>query len=67
MKKIIVYECNRKKCPNCSDYCHHTMDPEFAVNFTKVTTMEKTFFVETVRKENYVQQESDSRQTEAPE
>jgi hypothetical protein len=29
----VLYICNRKKCPNCSDECKHTKDPRYAKNF----------------------------------
>lgn len=36
MKKI-AYICDRKKCENCNDYCHHTTDIEHAVNFQNLS------------------------------
>ena len=32
----VLYICNRKKCPNCSDECKHTKDVRYAKNFELV-------------------------------
>lgn len=27
----VFYVCNRKRCENCTPYCHHTLDIEYAL------------------------------------
>lgn len=66
MKVRVVYECDRTKCENCSDLCHHTFDISHAVNFTRTDVGEKVYYVETVRRKD-VQQEHNRGQDEAPE
>ena len=39
----VVYECDRKACENCNDYCRHTSDIMHAVNFEQV---DKDLFAE---------------------
>lgn len=41
----VVYECDRKACENCNDYCNHTSNIMHAVNFEQV---DKDLFAEKV-------------------
>lgn len=34
--RMITFKCDRKRCPDCSSYCHHTFDIKHAKNFEEI-------------------------------